>query len=137
MNTRQQIIDALEAALKEISSVKTVSVWKLTEFAPAEYPVIIIKDTTDTMPGDGVIGKIDHELSVDIECRFFGGTSDESAREMVASIMAKIGEDYTLGGLGYDFMIQTATLEGDDTGKLISSITIETLISYRSDLWTI
>ena len=137
MNIRQQIIDALETRLNEIESVRKVSVWKVTDFAPAEHPVILIRDTIDSMPADGVIGKIDHELTVELNALFFGATSPEDAREMVASIAASIGEDATFGGLVYKVDINSAELDLDETGKLISAAIIDTTIYYRSDLWTL
>ena len=123
--------------MNDIPSARKVSVWKVTEFAPAEHPVILIKDTIDLMPDDGVIGKTDHELTVELTALFFGATSARDSREMIASIIAAIGTDNTFGGLAYDTIVNSAELYLDETGKLISSVIIETTIYYRSDLWTI
>lgn len=137
MNIRQQIINALEIRLAAITSIKKVAVWEVMDFAPAEHPVILIKDTIDLMPSDGVVGKIDHELTVELNALFFGATAPALAREVVASILAAIGTDSTYGGLAYDTVINSAELDIDETGKLISAAIIDTTIFYRSDLWTI
>lgn len=137
MNARQKIINALETRMEAIADVKKVSVWKVTDFAPAEHPAILIRDTVDLMPSDGAIGRIDHELSVEISALFFGKTAPEDAREMTASILSAIGTDPTFGGLAYDTIINSAELDLDETGKMISASIIDTTIRYRSDLWTI
>jgi hypothetical protein len=138
MNIRQQIVDALETRMAAIGGIKKVAVWKVTDFAPAEHPVILIKDTVDSMPSDGVgKGKIDHELTIELTALFFGSTASSQAREVIASILAAIGTDSTFSGLAYDCVINSAELDIDETGKLISAAVIDMTVFYRSDLWTI
>lgn len=137
MNTRQKIVDVLESRFKSLAGVRKVSIWKVTDFSPAEHPAILIRDTVDVMPSDGVIGKIDHELTVEISSLFFGQTSAKDAREMVATIMASIGTDKTYGGLAHDTIVNSAELDIDETGKKISAAVIDVTILYRSNLWEI
>ena len=137
MNTRQLIIDELEQRMNDIETVKTVTVWKMTDFAPAEYPVISIKDTIDNMPTDGVIGKIDHELSIELNALFFGATSVKDVREMITSVVAAIGRDGTFDSLAYNTVINSAELDIDEAGKLQATALIDITIYYRSDIWTI
>jgi hypothetical protein len=137
MNIRQQIINELVDRMEDIDSVKSVYSWRVTELAPAESPIIIIKDTADNMPIDGVIGRIDHELNIDIEALFFGKESMDEAREMIASIAAAIGTDSTFNGLAYDTIMVSAEITAEETGKLNSTATLSIIINYRSDAWTL
>ena len=137
MNTRQTIIDKLETRIKSLSEVRTVSVWQMMDFAASEFPVVLIKDTIDLMPSDGVIGKIDHELTVEMTALFFGKTIADKARAMVATLMDAIGDDKTFAGNAYDTVVNSAEIDLDDSGKLLSKVTLDLTIYYRSDLWTI
>ena len=137
MNIRQQIINALIARMKAISGVNGVYPWRITELAPSETPIIIIKDTIDSMPEDGVIGRIDHELTVELSALFFGNDATEEAREMIASIAAAIGTDSTFSGLVYDTIITSAEISVDDAGQLNTTATLSIIINYRSDFWTL
>jgi len=137
MNKRQQIVDTLTEMMTDVRGVKQVAVWKATEFAPAEYPVILIRDMLDSMPSDGAIGRIDHELEIDLTAMFFGATSASEAREMAALIMASLGTNPTFDGVAYDTVVNSAELDVDEFGKKVSSVTILITVFYRSELWTI
>lgn len=136
-NIRQQIVDKIEERLDTIDTIKNVSVWSMTDLAPAQYPAILIRDTVDTMPAEGIIGRLDHELAVEVTALFFGQTSPADARQVIADIVASIGEDKTFDGLAWDVTIDTAELDIDITGKMISGAIIEITVFYRSELWTL
>ena len=137
-NIRQQIIDALETRMNTISGIETVKVWRVSDLSPAELPAILIRDTIDNMPTDGVgMGRIDHDLEVGITAMFAGTTSPVNARDMVADIVAAIGTDSTFGGLAYDSVLQSADLDLDDAALLIASAHVTMTIRYRSGMWSI
>lgn len=138
MNIRQQIIDALETRLNTISGIEKVLVWRASDLAPAELPAILIRDTLDTMPADGVgAGRLDHDLDVSITAMFSGNTSATDAREMISTIVAAIGTDATFGGLAFDTVLISADLDLDDAAQLIAAANINITIRYRSGLWSI
>ena len=137
-NIRQQIIDALETRMNTIADVEKVVVWRASDLSPDELPAIIIRDTIDTMPADGVgAGRLDHELDVSLTAMFAGNTSASDSREMVATIVASIGEDSTFGGLAYDTILLSADLDLDDSAQLIAAAQITLTIRYRSGMWSI
>jgi len=137
-NIRQQLIDALETRLTTISGINRVSVWRASDLAPSELPAILIRDTVDTMPADGVgAGRIDHDLSVDITCMFSGNTSASNAREMIATIISAIGTDPLFGTLAFDTVLNSADLDLEDSAQLIAAAQISITIRYRSGLWSI
>ncbi len=138
MNIRQQIIDALETRLNTISGIEKVVVWRASDLAPAELPAILIRDTLDTMPADGVgAGRIDHDLDVDITAMFSGTTSATDAREMIADIVAAIGTDPTFSGLAFDTVLVSADLDLEDSAQLVAAAQINIIIRYRSSMWSI
>ena len=137
MNKRQQIVDTLTEMMKGVDGVRKVAVWKITDFAPAEFPVILIRDTVDNMPSDGAIGRLDHELDIELTAMFFGKTSSDEAREMTALIIAALGENTTFDGVAYDTVVSSSELDVDEIGKKVSSAIINIVVLYRSELWTI
>ena len=137
-NIRQQIIDALETRMNTIADIETVKVWRVSDLAPAELPALLIRDTLDNMPADGVgAGRLDHDLEITITAMFAGTTSDSAAREMISDIVSAIGTDPTFGTLAYDTILQSADLDLEDSAQLIAAAQINLTIRYRSDMWSI
>lgn len=137
-NIRQQIIDALETRMNTIADIKKVLVWRASDLSPSELPAILIRDTVDTMPADGVgAGRLDHDLEISITAMFSGSTSAADAREMISDIIAAIGTDPTFGALAFDTILQSADLDLDDSAQLIAAAQINITIRYRSALWSI
>ena len=137
-NIRQQIIDALETRMGAITTIEKVAVWKASDLAPTDLPAILIRDTVDNMPVDGVgAGRLDHDLAVEITAMFSGNTSATDAREMIASIVAAIGTDPTFSGLAFDTILISADLDLEDSAQLIAAAQISLTIRYRSGMWSI
>lgn len=137
-NTRQTIIDAVKTRLAAISGIQTVAIWRASDLAPSELPALIIRDTVDQMPSDGIgSGRRDHDLTVEILALFAGNTAAASARDMVADIVAAIGTDPTWSGSAYDSILESAELDLDDAAQLIASAQISLTIRYRTAMWSI
>lgn len=120
------------------SNVKTVSVWESVAAEEADLPEILIRDTSDSMPADGVgQARLDHELSVELSAALDGKTSVADARNLVADIVKAIGTDYTFGGLAFDTIVNSADLIADDANKVVAFAMVDITVRYRSTKWTI
>jgi hypothetical protein len=137
MNIRQQIINNLIDRMEAITGVNAVYDWHVQELAPAESPVINVKDLDDDMSDEGVIGKVDHDLNVDLEAQFFGKVSNAEAREMLLSMATAVGTDPKFGSLAYASSMKKAAVDPEETGELNTTATLSIVINYRSDLWTL
>ena len=137
-NTRQQIVDALEERMQDISGVTTAEVWRTIALEARDLPAIVVRDGLDQMPSDGVsAARRDHELAVEIELYFSGSTSAADARDMVASVVAAIGTDKTFGDLAFDTIIASADINMETADRVYASAQIELSIRYRTELWSI
>lgn len=136
-NIRQDIVDAIEARLSTISNIKTVTLWRINDLQASELPAIVIRDTVDDMPADGIIGRRDHNLTVEVVVIFSGSTSAEKVREGIAAVMAAIGTDPTFGGLAYDTIPGNASMDLADSNMQHSAAQIDIVVRYRSGLWSI
>ena len=138
MNIRQQIIDALEGRLVAIAGVNKVTQWRINDLAPAELPAINIKDTIDEMPSDGVIGKIDHLLQIELTAVIHrNATAPKVSRQLIADIIGAIGQDKTFSNLAYDTVINSAELDLDTTVTTFANARINITVNYRTGLWSI
>ena len=137
-NIRQTIIDAMETRFGELSGIERVAVWRVSDLPPTDLPAVLIRDTIDAMPTDGIgAGRIDHDLTVEITAMFSGTTSPTDAREMIATLVASIGTDPTWVGQAYDTIINSAELDLEDANQLIAAAQISITIRYRSGMWSI
>lgn len=138
MNIRQQIIDELQTRMESVTGVKKVTQWRVNDLAPAELPAINIKDTTDQMPSDGVIGRIDHSLEVELTAVIHrNDTAPTVSRQLIADMIQAIGTDPNLNSLAYDTVVNSADLNLDTTVTTYANATINITVNYRTGLWSI
>jgi len=136
-NIRQSIIDAMEIRFGELAGIKTVEVWHLGDWAENELPAIDIRDTTDEMPIEGIRGRRDHQLAVELTVKLIRSTSAADAREMIADIIKAIGIDETYGIQNTKTFIADADLVADAANQKIASARVALIVKYRSELWSI
>lgn len=137
-NTRQQIVDAIETRFSALPSIEKVAVWRASSLPVDQLPAVLIRDTVDTMPTDGIgTGRRDHDLQVEITCMFSGSTSVADARELAAELVTSIGTDPTWSALAFDTILTSVDLNLEDANQLISAAQIEISIRYRTELWSI
>jgi hypothetical protein len=137
-NKRQDIIDALEARVKTIPSIKSVEVWRQDDWQPSDLPGCVIRDPEDRMPADGIgPGRRDHDLTVELVLTYSGNTSDKGVREGVNLLMQALGVDPTLGDLAFDIIPGTAAIEMAPAAMLYSAAQLDITVRYRSGLWSL
>lgn len=142
-NIRQQIVDAIAASMKTISTsngysstIKTVDVWLIRSLEESNLPAIVIRDTSDALPDDGIgAGRRDHELTIFLVAQFAGTSSLSQCRDLMSDMLAAIGTDPTLGGLAYDCSPLNTELIADEANKKVGFGQLILNVSYRSQLW--
>lgn len=137
-NIRQQIVTAISQRLVSVGDIKTVTVWRIADLQSSDLPAIIVRDTVDDMPADGVgNGRRDHRLNIEIEIIYSGVASAESVREGISLVLQALGADPTLGGLAYDMVPASASMDIADAAMQHSAAQMVVTVFYRSSLWTI
>lgn len=143
-NTRQQIMDALEARLKSISTANgygsnlggSVHTWRKRPVTLADTPCLLVADGSADSTSLAYPVR-DHRLSVDIVGVVSSNTTASQARQLADDIHAAIGADQTLGGLALkiDPLSHEITLETD--GDITGAVKVSISIHYRTALWRI
>ena len=144
-NTRQLIVDALKTRMESITTgngysatIKTVEVWNTRPFEEKSLPSIVIRDTTDTLPQDGIgAGSRDHELTVFLVVQFAGSSSVDQCRELLADMLTAIGAaPENLGVTGvHDVAPLNSELIADEANKKVAFGQLVLSVLYRSPLW--
>lgn len=145
MSVRQAIVDAIKAALERISpengfhtgAGRDVYVWRLADLPNDSLPGIVIRDTTDPMDDQGVIDRVDHLLTVEIEGvakATTGSTAETQARLLLADILKALGAANPLSGF-YDMRVKSTNMVVIDVGQRSAGALITIEIKYRTARW--
>jgi len=150
MSRRQQLVDAIEARLKDIANgvvfnlpdgayvcqnnINGVYPWRKTPFNPNELPAIEFWDaSSDDSPGAS--GQHEHQLPIVLQVSTAGSQPASVARTLMEDIVAAIGSDPRWGNLaswtditGHGLMIEKA-------GDVIAGAQILFTVRYRTPLW--
>lgn len=150
---RQQIVDAVTARFGLIasgyqfplpagvydcvSSPLGVHLWRRVPFSVAQVPALAIWDTDSILADDGPIGMHQHLLTVDILAMVTGSAAIDSARGMMADIVAAVGSDPRWGGLATWTDVGAEEIDLQQAGDVVAGGRITLKITYRTPLWRI
>lgn len=142
-NTRQSIVDALDARLKTITTANGYSAnlsvfeWLVTPLEEADLPAVIFRDLEDDIDTDEIGTRRDHVLNFELDVSASATASATTVRELMRDILTAIGTDKEFGGLAYDTEPTGAGLEVSEADQRVSGGQITLEIKYKTTLWSI
>lgn len=136
-STRQQIVDALEARLKTITSIGgKVFVWRKSPVTVAETPCLLVADLTAECSDDGdTIGSRLHTLTVEILAVTSSKTSASQARNLLTDIFSAIGSDNSFGGLALYSDPVAHEINTETDGDITAAVKVAMQVAYRTSTW--
>lgn len=145
MTVRQQIVDAIVARFQSILIANGYSAdignkvheWKTVDLDPVKLPALLLRDTTDTMPTEGIGDRRHHELAIETRLVFSGKTSAADARQMIGDVAKALGIDPTWGGLAYQTLLNSADIDMEHYDRLFCVAQVDFTVLYRTKLWTL
>lgn len=129
---RQQILTAIKTRLQTITVANgyetdigsNVNVWHTTDFQETELPAIDLRDPAEEVETRG--GNHICTLSIEIEAKVSGTTSDVSMRDIIADIIKAVGIDSTFSGLVQDTRpVSNESFGFNQNSKKVASITMK------------
>jgi len=151
---RQDIVDAIVTRLQGIGVGNVVTVggdsytcqtdvggrvesWRAEPYGENDLPAINVRDMLDPLEEEGVVGKTDHALRLEIACLVKGGTSVSEARNALRDMLRVLGSDETFGGLAYRSRPGVAEFAVEQASERLVGFTLDLLVAYRTARWDI
>jgi len=143
---RQQLIAAVEARMKTILKANGYNTdlglhvrVSPTDAAPEtwEWSMDVFFPGASDPDAAGVSNRWDYALDVDIDMDQIGAASDADVSNMLADVLAAIGQDDTWGGLAFETKRPSHNPEWERKGRLVGAANIRLQILYRTQPWTI
>lgn len=132
MTKRQQIVDAIETALKGVTAFGgRVYPWLRVDLPVTSLPALAVYDRSATH--DYIAqGAFDHELEVTVEVLAAGKTSAAQVRNHMGDVHAAIVSDRSLGGISGNIELTASSLEMIQEGDVVAAAVMTYTVQYRT-----
>lgn len=129
---RQQIIEALNSILSTIVSLGgNVFEWKGSDFQESDLPGIDIRDVSEEVEIKGQ--RHFNKVTIELEGKVSASTSTQQARDVMADIIAKMGEKFNINNLAHKITpLDNELLDFEKGNKKFGTILIRFEIEYST-----
>lgn len=135
MTKRQQIVDAIETALKGVSAFGgRVYPWLRVELPVASLPALAVYDLTQTVDTD--TSNQNHELEIEVEVIATGTTAATSIREYMQAVHTAMTGPGVLAVV-LSCNLASATLDKEQGGEIIAAARMTYSVRYVTDHYTL
>lgn len=136
MTKRQQIVDAIETALKGVAAFGgRVYPWLRVDLPVASLPALAVYDTTanhdKSVIGIGSVG-LETVLDVTVEILASGKTSAAQTRNYMGDVQAAMVADPIFGGLVEETLLSSSDLDLAQEGNVVAAGRMTYTVRYRT-----
>ncbi len=136
---RQRIVEQIKTFLEGITvanGFKTnvgsnVFEWKGSNFTEADLPGIDLRDVGEDVEVQG--GRHFYKLNIEVEAKVSASTSTESARDVIADVITKMGQNFNVNNLAHKITpVDNELLDFEQGNKKFGTILLRFEVEYAT-----